>query len=162
MSSEGWIARRDATSHPASEDRRDYSANAWESQQTAERLRIKAQIRGPQVPLRFTAKLRPTLDARCEPRFGLSVLRLQMECGVGAVTGGSRECQGCCERWARNRSVVAVGVVEPLNFEGGGLVGLCPESWDRPDRLRIAIAGFKRDFGLASIEVASIHDGNRT
>ena len=81
MSSEGWIARRDATSHLASEDRRDYSANAWERQQTAEPLRIKAPIRGPQVPLRFTAKLRPTLDARCEPRFGLSVLRLQMEYG---------------------------------------------------------------------------------
>ena len=162
MSSEGRIARRDATSHPANEDRRHYSANASESQQTAEWLRIKAQIRGLKVPLRFTAKLRPTLDALCDPRFGRSVLRLLMECGVSAVTGGSRECQGCCERWTRDRSVVAVGVVEFLNFEGSGMLGLCPESWDRPDALQIAIAGFKRDFGLASIEVASIHDGDRT
>ena len=161
MGSEEEIAGRGVTPNPAHEDRRHYSAGAWESRQHAEWRQVKTQIRGLKVPLRFAVDLRPTPDALCDPRFGSRVLQLLMECGVSAITGGVRECHGCCRRWTRERAVVAVGVVEFLNFQGGGLVGLCSDCWDRPDRIQIALDGFKRDFGLASIEAASIHDGGR-
>jgi hypothetical protein len=158
---EDHVAGRGAHPGPAHEDRRHHSASSLERQQRAEWQRIKARIRGLNEPLRFSAHLLPTLDALRDPRHGADVLRLLMECGVSAFTGGARECHGCCRRWTRQRALVAVGIVEFLTFEGTMLVGVCTDCWDRPDRLRLAVAGFQRDFGMTSIEVAPVHIGGR-
>src|SRR5215208_1782362 len=78
------------------EDRCKHSAGLSESQQQADWRELAARIGGLEGPLRFTAYLRPTLDALHDPRFASSVLHLLMECGVSAMRGGSRECHGCC------------------------------------------------------------------
>src|SRR3954470_12188931 len=71
------------------------------------------------------------------PQYGADVLRLLTECYPSAHAGGDRECHGCCQRWTQERTFGALGMVEFLNIDGAGLVGLCCECWGRPDRIQI-------------------------
>ena len=132
-----------------------------ESQQRAEWQSLQSRIRDLGEPVRFAIDLLPLPRALDHPRFGAGVLSLLRECYRSAHGGGDRECHGCCRRWTGERTFGAVGIVEFLNVDGAGLVGLCRECWGRPDRIQIALQGFQRDFGLASIEVAPVHEGGR-
>ena len=130
-------------------------------QQRAEWQSLQARIQILGEPVRFEIELLPLPQALNHPRFGAGVLFLLRECYRSAHGGGDRECHGCCRRWTRERTFGAVGIVEFLNIDGAGLVGLCRECWGRPDRIRIALQGFQRDFGLSSIGVAPVHEGSR-
>ena len=88
-------------------------------------------------------------------------MHLLVECARTAFGDGQRQCHGCCRPWARKRAPVAVAMIEFLSFKGAGVVGICPDCWDRPDRIAVAMAGFKRDFHMASVEIAPIHDEGR-
>ena len=158
---EDHVAGRDATPDRTREDRQHHSAASLDSQQEADWRVLQERIRALDEPLQFTADIMPTAAALLHPKFGNAVLHLLAECYRSATSGGTRECHGCCRPWTRERAVVGVGIVEFLNVQGLGLVGLCPACWGRPDRLQIAIAGFQRDFGLRSVEVAPIHAGAR-
>ena len=159
MRREDRVAPSAGQGRRAHEDQRKNSASSLNSQQLAEWQRLTARIRALREPLRFSVDLRPTASALSDPRFGASVMLLLVECARSAFSEGRRECHGCCQPWTPKRAPVAVAIVEFLSFKGGGLVGICPECWDRPDRLQVAMAGFKRDFGLSSIDAATIHAG---
>ena len=161
MRREGRKAGGPGRGAPASEGLRHPSATSLDSQQRAEWQRVKDQIRDLNEPLRFSADLRLTAQALSDPRFGPHILRFLVECARSAFSGGQRECHGCCKPWDRKRVPVAVAMVEFLSFEGAAVVGICADCWDRPDRLAVALAGFKRDFGMASAQVATVHEGGR-
>ena len=137
------------------------SAASFESQQVAEWRALRTRIADLKEPLRFVVDLLPPHQALNRPRFGVGVLHLLTACYRSAHSGGDRECHGCCRRWTRQRTFGAVGIVEFLNIEGAGLIGLCHECWNRPDRLQIAVQGFKRDFGLTSVESMLIRGEGR-
>ena len=137
------------------------TAPSADYQQKVEWRRLKKRLRKQKLPLRLTLNLLPTRDALINPRFGSATMQLLLECGATAIAGGTRECEGCAQRWAMDRPVVGIGIFEFLSVEAAFLVGLCPTCWERPDRLRVAIDGFKRDFGLASIESQVISASGR-
>jgi hypothetical protein len=130
-------------------------------QQRVEWQAIQSRIRDLGEPVRFAIDLLLVPQALNHPRFGAGALRRLTARYRSARAGGDRECHGCCQRWTRERTFGAVGIIEFLNMEGAGLVGLRSERWARADRLQIVIRGFRRDFGPAPAELAHVHGGSR-
>jgi hypothetical protein len=137
------------------------TAPSADCQQKVVWRRLKKRLRKQKLLLRLTLNLLPTRDALINPRFGSATMQLLLECGATAIAGGTRECEGCAQRWAMDRPVVGIGIFEFLSVEAAFLVGLCPTCWNRPDRLQTVVAGLKRDFNLPEIETTILPAGGR-
>jgi hypothetical protein len=137
------------------------TAPSADCQQKSRLASAAKSLRRAKAPLKFTFHLRQAGDALTDPRFGGRALRLILECVATAAGCGARSCLGCCERWAEDRPVAAVGVLEFLSVDGAMLVALCADCRRRPDHLQIAVAGLERDFGVPPITVQALSPGGR-